>query len=161
MSIVNKILFPTNPGNLYASCLILAARVAFGGAFITHGLQKWNAFANLSKTFPDPIGIGSQASLGLAIFAELLCPVALILGFLHRLALIPMLFTMVIAFFVIHGADPFATRELAFLYLVVFTFLLITGPGSISFDTLIGREINRRNRNAFGSFNQSNFDYSK
>lgn len=159
MSSFTKILFAYSPGNLYPSSLLLIARIAFGGAFMTHGLQKWNAFTTLSETFPDPIGVGSQASLALAIFAELICPIAIILGFLHRLALIPMIFTMLTAFFVIHGADPFATREPAFLYLIAFILLLLAGPGRISVDAMIGRAINKRNRTSYSSYNQSNFDF--
>ncbi len=34
--------------------------------------------------------------------------------------MIPMIFAMGMAFFVIHGNDPFSLKELAFVYLVVF-----------------------------------------
>ena len=95
---------------------------------MNHGIQKWTNFQELSAVFPDPLGVGSPLSLGLAIFGELACSMAFIIGFLYRLAMIPMVFTMAVAFFVIHGNDPFATKELAFVYLVVFILMYIILP---------------------------------
>lgn len=59
---------------------------------------------------------------------------AFIIGFLYRLAMLPMIFTMGVAFFVIHGNDPFAVKELAFIYLVVFILMYIIGPGKFAVD---------------------------
>lgn len=146
MSVFTKILFGSKVTDLSTSAFLLAARLIFGFAFMSHGWEKWKTTENLLSTFPDPLGVGSQASLVLALFAELLCPLAFMLGFLYRLALIPMIITMSMAFFVIHGADPFAVRELSFLYLIIFTFAFITGPGRFSIDTLIHRALNKRNR---------------
>ena len=50
---------------------------------------------------------------------------------------IPMIFTMGVAFFVIHGNDPFSLKELAFVYLVIFILMYIAGPGKFSLDRLI------------------------
>lgn len=153
-------MFPEKPGKGAVSTLLLCARIFFGCAFMTHGMQKWNDFPTLAQTFPDPLGIGSQTSLALAVFAELLCPLALIFGFLFRLALVPMIFTMLMAFFIIHGADPFSIRELSFLYLGIFILLSITGPGCFSIDWLIGKNLNKRRR-PFSSFTSSGLDYSR
>lgn len=46
-------------------------------------------------------------------------------------------FTMGVAFFVIHGNDPFSLKELAFVYLVIFILMYIAGPGKFSLDRLI------------------------
>ena len=51
--------------------------------------------------------------------------------------MIPMIFTMGVAFFVIHGNDPFSLKELAFVYLVIFILMYIAGPGKFSLDRLI------------------------
>lgn len=92
----------------------------FGGLLFSHGIAKWSNFDTMSTMFPDPLGIGSSASLSLAIFGEVICSLGFIVGAFYRLALIPMIFTMCIAFFVIHGADPFAVKELALVYLAIF-----------------------------------------
>ena len=104
---------------------------------LSHGIQKWTNFESMSAAFPDPLGVGHSVSLGLAIFGELFCSIGFILGALYRLAMIPMIFTMGVAFFVIHGNDPFSLKELAFVYLVVFILMYIAGPGKFSLDRLI------------------------
>ena len=111
---LKRLLFPVKPDGTATSAMLLIARIVFGILLMNHGIQKWTNFQELSAVFPDPLGVGSPLSLGLAIFGELACSMAFIIGFLYRLAMIPMVFTMAVAFFVIHGNDPFATKELAF-----------------------------------------------
>lgn len=120
MLAIYRFLFPSKPDGITISLLLLALRILFGGLLLSHGIQKWNNYAEMSAVFPDPLGVGSNVSLGLAIFGELACSIGFIFGALYRLAMIPMIFTMCMAFFVIHGSDPFAVKELAFVYLVVF-----------------------------------------
>lgn len=141
MSVIYKFLFPSKPDGTAMSLLILALRIVFGILLMSHGVQKWANFSAMSDSFPDPLGIGSQLSLILAIFGEMVCSIAFIFGFLYRLAMIPMIFTMCMAFFVIHANDPFATKELAFVYLVVFILLYITGPGKYSLDHFIAKAL--------------------
>lgn len=101
-------------------------------------------FSEMSAAFPDPLGVGGQISLGLAIFGELFCSIAVIFGFLTRLAIIPMIFTMGIAFFVAHEGSFATGGELAFAYLIVFVFILWTGPGRYSIDAFIGNKLSER-----------------
>lgn len=141
---IYNFLFPTKPNTAKISLLLLAVRIIFGILLMNHGIQKWSNFQELSTAFPDPIGLGSSFSLGLAIFAELICSMAFIIGFLYRLALIPMIVTMIVAFLVIHTNDVFAVKELAFIYFVIFALMFITGPGKFSIDYIIGNELIRR-----------------
>ena len=120
------------------STLILVIRVLFGILFLTHGYSKLVTHASMANLFADPFGIGPTLSFWMVIFAEIVCSFALIFGLLQRIALIPMIFTMCTAFFIVHSADAFATKELAFIYLIVFVILYITGPGKYSFDATIG-----------------------
>lgn len=134
-----RFLFPTGSDSAKEAWLLLAARIVFGGMFMWHGLQKLASFDALWSTFPDPLGIGSGASLILAIFAEVLCAAGFIAGALYRLALIPMIFSMCVAIVVVHSGDTFATRELAVLYLVLFVLMYIAGAGRLSLDYMIAR----------------------
>ena len=131
---IYSFLFPTKSNTTKVSLLLLAVRIIFGILLMNHGIQKWSNFQEMSAVFPDPLGIGSPLSLGLAIFGELVCSMAFIIGFLYRLAMIPMIFTMAMAFFVIHSQDAFAVRELALVYLVVFVLMYIAGPGKFAVD---------------------------
>ena len=137
MSAFYKFLFPMKPDGTAISLLLLALRLLFGGLLLSHGIQKWTNFESMSAAFPDPLGVGHSVSLGLAIFGELFWSIGFILGALYRLAMIPMIFTMGVAFFVIHGNDPFSLKELAFVYLVIFILMYIAGPGKFSLDRLI------------------------
>ena len=144
MSVVYKFLFPSRPEGNAFSLFLLALRILFGVLLLLHGVQKWMNFSAVSGSFPDPLGVGSTMSLGLAIFGEVFCSVGFILGAFYRLAMIPMIFTMGMAFFVIHGNDPFAVKELAFIYLVVFVLMYITGPGKFSIDHVISSALKKQ-----------------
>lgn len=141
---IYNFLFPTKPNTTKTSLLLLAVRIIFGVLLMNHGIQKWSNFQELSAVFPDPLGLGSPISLGLAIFGELVCSMAFIVGFLYRLAMISMVFTMIVAFFIVHANDAFAVKELAFIYLIVFIIMYIAGPGKFSIDHIIGNEMARR-----------------
>lgn len=138
---IYNFLFPTKPNSTKVSLYLLATRIIFGVLLMNHGIQKLSNFQELSTAFPDPLGVGSELSLSLAIFGELFCSMGFIVGFLYRLAMIPMIFTMVMAFFVIHANDVFSVKELAFVYLVVFVLMYIAGPGKYSIDHFIGNKL--------------------
>lgn len=132
-----NILLPDSAGNRRFDISMLLSRLLFGLLFMIHGLSKINDFGQMALTFPDPLGVGNEISLILAIFGEVFCSVLLILGLLTRLSLIPMIFTMCIAFFVIHAGDPFSARELSFIYLAAFMIIWVSGAGKYSLDFLI------------------------
>ncbi|MBC8594480.1 DoxX family protein [Oscillospiraceae bacterium N12] len=143
---IYRFLFPLKPDSTGASLFLLALRIFFGVLLMSHGIQKWSNFQEMSATFPDPLGVGSPLSLGLAIFGEMVCSMGFIIGLLYRLAMLPMIFTMGMAFFVIHGNDPFSVKELALVYLVVFILMYISGPGKFSVDYVLGKELRRRKK---------------
>jgi putative oxidoreductase len=119
---------------------LLALRLWLGlSMLILHGWGKFQGFAEASKSFPDPLGVGSPVSLALAVFAEVVCAALLALGLATRLALILLIITMGVAFFVVHGGALTGDRsgELAFIYLGGFVTLLLTGPGRFSVDRSI------------------------
>ena len=113
---------------------LLVLRVGIGCLMLVHGFQKVLGFSKLSGAFPDPIGVGSQLSLILAIGAEVGCSVLLILGLGTRLAVVPLAFTMLVALFLVHADDPWNVKELAAIYLLVYASLFLTGSGQFSLD---------------------------
>ena len=129
-------LFPQYCREKGISFLLLCLRLFFGVMLFLHGLDKMSNFQVLSQTFPDIMGLGSYMSLMIAIFCEFCCSMFLIFGLLVRIMTIPLIVVMSVAFFDVHDA-MFPEGELAFIYLVLFTLLYVTGPGRYSVDYLI------------------------
>lgn len=136
---IKDFLFKEQRLPLTYSIVLLAARIVFGVLFMSHGIAKWIAFNDMTAQFPDPLGMGSTLSFWLAIFAEIICTFGFILGALFRLCLIPMIFTMCVALLIIHAGDPLAVKELALMYLTLFTLMFFSGPGRFSIDEMLRR----------------------
>lgn len=142
-----KRLFNTNFNNASLHFMLLVLRVGIASFMIVHGYQKlgW-LMAGGEIQFGDPIGVGMAASLYLAVFAEFFCSIFLLLGLGTRLALIPLIITMVVAVFIVHAPDGFDKKELGLHYLLVYVFLLVSGPGKYSVDNIISKRLYSRKR---------------
>ena len=138
-NLVLKILFHEPDASSIKSLVLLLARIIFGFLFLSHGIAKWNIYFDSGEIFPDPIGLGATLSMWLVLFAEIICSLGFMIGALYRLCLIPMIFTMCIAFFVIHTNDTLAVKEPSLMYLTIFVLLYITGPGRYSIDAILKR----------------------
>lgn len=128
----------SNGGTLAGSIGLLVLRVGtaallFGG----HGWGKVTHLAEMSKSFPDPLHVGSAASFGLVVLAEVVCTAFVALGLFTRFAVIPIIGFLSVAFFVHHAQDPFRQKELAMVLLVSFVSLFFTGPGRFALDSWI------------------------
>ena len=118
---------------------LLVLRLALGaGMLFLHGLDKLHHFPAGAGKFPDPLHIGGTASMGLAVFAEVGCAVALSVGLFSRLSALSLTITMGVALFLVHKGQIVSGQgsELAALYLAGFVCLFLTGPGRFSFDSL-------------------------
>ena len=120
---------------------LLLLRLTFGGLMlINHGWGKMARFAADGPVqFGDPIGLGPEISLGLTVFAEVICAALLVLGLFTRWAAVPLLITMLVAAFVVHGSDPFGDKEAALLFAVPYLVLFLMGGGAYALDRFIGR----------------------
>lgn len=136
-SLIKKI-FYVGDSPLIMSIGLLVLRLVVGGFMMSHGLGKLKMLmAGGEIQFLDPIGIGVELSLFLAVFAEFFASIMIILGLGTRLAAFPLLFTMFVAGVIVHAADPFGVKEMALLYGSIYLTLMLTGPGKISLDHLI------------------------
>jgi putative oxidoreductase len=133
-----------NPGE-YSNTIslsLLFLRLIVGGFMLTHGIGKWMMLIGDGPIrFADPIGIGVTASLALTVFAEVFCSLFLIFGFATRLAVIPLVITMLVATIVVHGADGFGKQELPLLYASIYVFLAVMGSGKFSVDQYLYKKI--------------------
>ncbi len=130
--------YSTNLNLKNTDIALLLLRIGVSGLMLTHGVPKlMKLFGSEPITFGDPVGIGMEASLTLAVFAEVICSVLILIGLGTRLAAIPLAVTMAVAFFIIHAADPFQRKELALFFLIVYLVLFLTGSGKYSLDHYI------------------------
>lgn len=141
-------LFPQPTDSKGFSLLLLCLRLFFGVMFLLHGLEKVYNYTELCFVFPDPLNIGSEISLLFAIFAEILCSIGFIVGALFRLSMLPMLAVMLVAFFHVHSAS-IVQGELAFIYLMVFILMYISGPGQYSIDAKIYEYIHSKDDDTY------------
>lgn len=119
---------------------LLLLRVTFGLTMaFAHGLGKIppgeqfvGGVANMG--FPLPIVFAWGAAL-----SEFFGGVFIALGLATRLAAASWVGTMGVAALIVHAADPFMRKELAFAYLVVGLFFFIVGAGKYSVDGMINK----------------------
>jgi putative oxidoreductase len=94
-----------------------------------HGLPKLLDYSNQLLSIEDPFHLGTSLTLILAIFAEVVCPLFIAVGLLARLSCLPILFLLGVALWVVHPEWSLEQGQFGWLLLIVFTTLLIAGPG--------------------------------
>lgn len=119
---------------------LLFLRLSFSLLILcNHGWGKVAHWADRSETFADPLGIGSTLSLTLAAGAEFGCAILVALGLATRLATIPLIITMAVVVFLVHGSLEHASSELALVFLFGFTSIGLLGPGRYALDHVIAQ----------------------
>ena len=118
---------------------LLVLRVASGLMMATHGYGKIFEDGRMEKFtggvaemgFPAPglFAWVDTAVIGHLGASELIGGVCLALGLGTRVSAALIAGTMFVAAFIRHGADPFAKKELALLYLAVMMFFALYGGG--------------------------------
>lgn len=134
---------------------LLILRVGLSAYMMSHGWGKVQMIMNGQyEMFGDPIGLGNHLSLILAAGAEFVCPLLVLVGLLTRLSALPVVFTMIVAAFVVHANDPWSmgkaaelfmsgqseswgSKEPALLFAIPFLALVFTGPGKLSIDAIL------------------------
>lgn len=128
----------SNSNPIFRDIILLIVRVFIGFSMLSHGFPKLQMLLEGGKIdFYDFLGLGPQISLILTVIAEFVCSILLILGLFTRVALGFLIFTMIIAAFVVHGADPFEKQEMALIYLSAYLLLMTFGAGRFSIDHMI------------------------
>ena len=116
---------------------LLFLRVIIGSMMLTHGYGKFLRLLQGNFKFSDPLGIGSELSFVLVVFAEFFGSIALIFGFWTRINAFILSFTMFVAAFIRHADDPFSKQEKSLMFLAVFLVLMFLGGGKHSIDDKI------------------------
>ena len=114
----------------------LFLRLLLGGLMAYHGYQKIQHYDAFLPMFTDILGIGSKLSFNLLIFGEFFCGLLVLLGILTRLAVLPIMFAMAVAYFMAHEKDNFEVKELPFILMMLGLPVLLLGSGAYSVDRL-------------------------
>ena len=110
---------------------------------IQFGVRQIATFDTIRHTFPTALGLGSEATLILMICIETICSVFIMFGFLTRIMTLPPFIAMAIAEYhllqdtVVSAPYMLSWQQQGFLpvmFLGIYFFLLLVGPGKISID---------------------------
>jgi putative oxidoreductase len=137
-------------GILYAGRWLgpLVIRLVFGYFWLETGIAKVHNLDGFTQRFVG-WGIPHPAfNAALSAWTELVGGLLLMLGLFTRLVSIPMIINMVVALaLVVSGhlmsLDDYVEAD-EVLYITIFFWFLIAGPGKISLDTLIARGLRIR-----------------
>lgn len=115
-------------------------RITFGGIMIpAHGYKKLANFNTMKYEFIQFMGMSSTLSLSLAIFAEFVCAILVVIGLMTRWAAIPLIIVMLVAL-QSHGWEIIGKYEFPFVLCMSYLIILIMGPGKYSLDYLINKK---------------------
>ena len=119
----------TKSNPLIIDIVLLIIRIFVGFAMLSHGFPKLQQLLSGEEIqFYNFLGIGEKFTLILAVFAEFVCSIFIILGLFTRFAVFFLIVTMAVAGLVFHNADPFSKRETSLLYLSVYLLFFAASP---------------------------------
>ncbi|MDE5800100.1 MAG: DoxX family protein [Paramuribaculum sp.] len=134
-------------GYTYSNLARLFMRLFVGIMFMQFGIRHLVNYHEMAPTFPTILGMSPAACLTLMIIIELVCSLFIMVGFLTRLSTIPPILSMMAAeFYILHdmlpdissyGLDSTQPGYLPVMFIGIYLFLLLAGPGKISLDYLI------------------------
>jgi putative oxidoreductase len=87
----------------------------------------------------DNGGVAPDGRNILELFAEVLCPVFIVLGVLTRLATLPILFLLAVSVIWVHPEWSLAEGQFAWLLLIVFSTIFIAGSGRLALGARLPR----------------------
>lgn len=126
---------------VHSGLALLILRIWLGlSMLLFHGLVKLQNFSHLSKGFDDPFHIGSQASLVLCLFSEVVCSVFLVFGLFSRLAALIGVIELGVAFWSVHHFALTGPHNGQFplIYIAAYLTIFIAGAGKFSLDRALG-----------------------
>lgn len=140
-----KTFFMFNAGHTYSNLSRLFLRLFTGIMFLQMGVRQMTHLEEFATSAMGTMGLPSDDALVAIIILEIVCAVFIILGLFTRLALIPSIGVMVYAETVMVTATSVSSAGQMFIFepgyplmfLGIFAYMLLAGPGKISLDYLI------------------------
>ena len=146
---VKRAYFKTT-GYSYANMGRLFLRLFIGIMFMQFGVRQIDHFDVLKDIFPGVIGMTGHASLIIMICIEIVCSTFIMFGFLTRIMIIPPFVSMILAeYHILHdyvgeAAYLLDWQQIGYvpvLFMGIYFFLLLVGPGKISVDYFLSLHI--------------------
>lgn len=140
-------LFLRGTGYTYSNMARLFLRLFVGVMLLQFGIRHLINFSMLSHTFPQVLGMSGETSLIVMVCIEVICSLCIMVGFLTRLSVLPPLVAMIIAeYHILHDLMPDTSiytisstqpGYLPLMFIGIYLFLVLAGPGKISLDYFI------------------------
>lgn len=138
-----KKIYVTSTGYSYTHLGRLFLRLFVGIMLLQFGIRQIGDASMLQSSFPAMLGMDSETSLWAMICIEVGCSIFIMAGFLTRIMLLPPFFAMTMAsYYLLHDVATKASYQLSWeqpaylpiMFLGIFFFLMLVGPGKISVD---------------------------
>ena len=144
-------------GYTYSNLARLFIRLFVGMMLLQFGIRHLVNYSVLCNSFPTVLNMSSECSLIIMITIELVCSLLIMAGFMTRLSTLPPIFAMIAAeYYILHdmvpylpvyGLDSTDPGYLPIMFIGIYIWMLIAGPGKISLDYFISLYIiNRRGK---------------
>lgn len=127
---------------------LIALRLFIAYEFIEAGVEKFrgeNWFASIADSFPFPFNLlPADLNWILAMSAELILPVLLVLGLLTRFSALALMILASVAWYAVHSDAGYNVcsngYKMALIYLIAMFPLLMQGAGLFSLDFLLKKK---------------------
>lgn len=143
-----KRLFLYSTGYTYSNLSRLFLRLFTGVMFLQLCVRHMLHFNDLLPAFEGFLGLSPECAMSMLLVVELLSSTFIILGLLTRLAVIGPMIIMVVAERVILSSQGAVADQLfnfepgyPVMFVGVFIYILLAGPGKISLDYIISAHI--------------------
>lgn len=134
-------------GFSYTNLARLFMRLFTGIMLLQFGIRHMVNFHMLENNFPTVMSMSPSTSLVLMIIIETVCSLMIMIGFMTRLSTIPPIIAMCAAeYYILHdmvpslpvyGLDSTDPGYLPIMFIGIYIWMLLAGPGKISLDYFI------------------------
>ena len=117
----------------------LFLRMFVGLMLAQFGIRQLMGYSGINDEFVTPL-LADGLSTWLVIVVELICPFLIMIGLFTRMMILPPLALMIVAcrqVYLLYGLGSLISVQILcvpFLFMGIFMFLLLVGPGKISVD---------------------------
>lgn len=145
-----KDIYFKSTGYSYGNLGRLFLRLFVGLMMMQFGIRQIDNFDILKDAFPGEIGMTSHATLIVMICIEIVCSTFIMFGFLTRIMVIPPFVAMILAeyhilhYYVSEAAYMLDWHQIGYvpvLFMGIYFFILLAGPGKISVDYFLSLHI--------------------